>query len=104
MPRSLALFGCAIAAILPLLGSVTPVSAQAMAPPPPPVEVAPAPPPVVAGTYWAWRPGYWRWNGIRYVWIRGHYVHAPRAEAVWIPGAWVFVGGRYAWHGGHWRR
>ncbi len=42
------------------------------APPPPApiVEAVPSPP----GAYYVWRPGHWRWNGFRYVWIRGHYV------------------------------
>ena len=102
MPRSLTLFACAMIALLPLLG--TPAPAQTVAPPAPPVEAAPLPPPVVAGTYWVWRPGYWRWNGFRYVCLRGRYVRAPYPQAAWIPGAWVFVNGQYVWHNGHWQR
>jgi hypothetical protein len=105
MPRWLTMSLRISALLLPLLGDVTPSLAQMAAPPPPPVEAAPGPPPPgVAGAYWAWRPGFWRWNGRRYIWIPGHYVHAPRAQAVWVPGEWVFVRGRYVWHGGHWRR
>lgn len=44
------------------------------------VERQPAPPPLIVETvpvrprYAAvWVPGHWRWNGRRYVWIRGHY-------------------------------
>lgn len=39
------------------------------APPPPVAEVVPPPP----AAYYVWRPGHWRWNGFRWVWIRGHY-------------------------------
>lgn len=63
-------------------------------PPPPPVVVGPPPPPVIVGpppppapiveavppppaAFYVWRPGHWRWNGFRYVWIRGHYVARP---------------------------
>lgn len=104
MPRSWKQIACAVAAIFPLFGETTPALAQAMAPPPPQAEVVPAPPVAGPGAYWAWRPGFWRWNGRRYIWVPGHYARAPRAAAVWAPGAWVFVGGRYVWHPGHWRR
>ena len=52
-------------------------------PAPGPVPVGPVPAPIVeavppppAAAY-VWRPGHWRWNGFRYVWIRGHYVIRP---------------------------
>jgi len=61
-------------------------------------------PPVAHGRAWAWQPGYWRWTPRGYVWVRGRYVHPPRARAVWVPGEWVLVRGRYVWHAGHWRR
>ena len=38
-------------------------------PPPPRVEYRPPGPPFPA----VWVPGHWRWNGYRYIWIRGHY-------------------------------
>lgn len=105
MKRSVKYLALTAAAILPLLGSVGPALAQTMAPPPPPAEAVPPPPQVAGpGVYWVWQPGFWRWNGRRYVWRRGHYVHAPYAQAVWVPPAWAFVGGRYVWHPGHWRR
>jgi hypothetical protein len=40
-------------------------------PPPPPLIVERVPPPPAA--YLVWIPGHWRWNGVRYVWRRGHY-------------------------------
>ena len=67
-------------------------------PPPRPVEVVPAPRPG-----WVWVPGFHRWNGRRYVWVRGHYAHAPREGAVWVPGEWREERGGHVWHEGYWR-
>jgi YXWGXW repeat-containing protein len=71
-----------------------------VAPPAPIVEVAPAPPAVG----YVWRPGYWSWNGARYIWVTGAYVAAPRPGAVWVPSHWVARGGGWVWVGGYWRR
>lgn len=71
---------------------------RAPAPPPPPqVEVqaaAPAP-----GMVWV--PGYWQWDGARFVWIGGRW-DLPRPGASWQPPSWrpraggaVFVPGRW---------
>ena len=43
-------------------------------PAPPPMIVERVPPPPIEHPYWVWRQGGWRWNGYRYVWMRGHYV------------------------------
>ncbi|HTJ62588.1 MAG TPA: hypothetical protein VL899_02160 [Alphaproteobacteria bacterium] len=71
-----------------------------IAPPAPMVEAVPVAP--VAG--YIWRPGHWRWNGVRYVWIRGRYVAPPYVGAVWVPGHWGPRGPGWVWIGGHWRR
>ncbi len=104
MPRTLKSIALTAVALLPLLGSAAPAMAQAIAPPPLQTEVIPGPPPGSPGAYWAWQPGFWRWNGHAYHWQPGHYVRAPRPAAVWEPGGWVVVHGRYVWHNGHWRR
>ena len=106
MRRSAKLFAIASLAALPFIGFVTaPAIAQMAAPPPPQVEAVPPPPMVAPGRQaWVWQPGYWRWNGRRYVWSQGHYVRAPYRQAVWVPGNWVLVRGRWVWHQGHWRR
>ncbi len=106
MRRSAILLAVVSLAALPLLGSVTPVHAQMVAPPPPRAEAMPPPPGARPGVYWVWQPGYWRWEPRRrqYVWFAGRYVHAPRARAAWVPGEWVLVRGRWVWHNGHWRR
>jgi WXXGXW repeat (2 copies) len=69
------------------------------APPNPIVETVPPPP----GRYYVWDPGHWRWNGNRYVWVRGHYVHNPHHGGAWVPGHWVSRPGGWVWIEGHWR-
>ena len=97
------LFFAIIIAIVTL--AVTPTEAGVgivvgVAPPAPVVE--PVPPPTVAG--YIWRPGYWRWNGVRYVWFHGRYVAPPYAGAFWVPGHWDARGPGWVWVPGHWRR
>ena len=70
-------------------------------PPPPPREVVPARP--YGHPDWAWRPGYQRWDGARYVWVPGSYAAPPRRGARWVPGRYVHRGGRYYWTEGRWR-
>lgn len=70
-------------------------------PPPPPaaeVEVVPASP----GVEFFWVGGYHRWDGRRYVWVRGRYERRPHAQARWEAAHWeargrgrVFVDGRW---------
>jgi hypothetical protein len=69
------------------------------APPAPVVEVAPPPP----APGYVWQPGYWSWNGVRYVWVPGRYVVAPFVQAAWVPGVWVRHGPGWVWIAGHWR-
>ena len=45
----------------------------------------------------------WRWDGNGYVWVAGHYIERPTAQAVWEPGHWVDHGGGWVWDEGHWR-
>lgn len=59
------------------------------APPPAPVEVIPPAPPG-----YVWNPGYWAWNGFRYVWVQGHWV---AAAPVYAPPAYGWVGPRWNW-------
>jgi hypothetical protein len=68
-------------------------------PPAPVYERVPPPP----GPAFAWRPGYYHWNGNRYVWYRGQYVHRPYAGARWVPEHYA-RGPQGYWHRvpGHW--
>ncbi len=69
------------------------------APPPPQVEVVPAAP----HPGWVWVPGYHRWDGHRYVWVRGSYRRPPHPGAVWVAGDWREERGGHVWHAGYWR-
>ena len=71
-----------------------------IAPPAAVVEAVPVAP--VPG--YVWRPGYWSWDGVRYVWVRGRYLAPPYAGAIWIPGRWVVRDSGWVWFAGHWRR
>lgn len=70
-----------------------------VAPPAPIVEYHERPP----HPGFVWVDGYHRWNGRRYVWVRGHWMRPPHPGAVWIAhhyeqrdGGWVLIEG-------HWR-
>jgi len=55
-------------------GVATPATADIyvrIAPPAPRYEAVP-----VVRPGWEWAPGYWNWSGRRYVWVKGHRVHA----------------------------
>lgn len=69
-----------------------------IAPPAPRYEVVPT---VRPG--WVWQPGYWNWNGHRYIWVKGHRAHVRRG-AHWVPHNWHDEGGRWRMEGGHWDR
>jgi len=49
------------------------------------------------------RPGYWRWGGVRYVWVGGYWSHA-RPGYRWYPPRWVGCGPRWCMHRGYWGR
>src|SRR3984957_12465610 len=71
-----------------------------LTPPAPVVETVPAPP--APGSVWT--PGYWSWDGVKYVWVPGQYVVPPFPGAVWIGGRGVPHGARWAGANGHWGR
>jgi hypothetical protein len=83
---------------------------SAGAQPPPPPTYAPVPPPRVEvvppppGGRVVWEPGHWHWDGVRYIWISGHYVerrphYGHYAEGRW---AWSPHEGRWVWRPAHW--
>lgn len=69
-----------------------------IAPPAPQYEVAPAVPPG-----YVWAPGYWGWNGDRYVWVRGRTI-VQREGYRWEPDRWDHRDRTYYRTGGHWVR
>jgi hypothetical protein len=70
--------------------------------PPPPLEVSQQPPP--PGPNYIWTPGYWGYNGSRYVWISGLWTAPPYVGALWTPPYWGHTGNRYRLHHGYWGR
>jgi hypothetical protein len=76
----------------------------------PPPNYAPIPPsryeamPPPRGERFLWQPGHWHWDGIRYVWIGGHYVERRPHFHHWVEGRWDWAPrmGRYVWRPGHW--
>ncbi len=66
--------------------------------PPPRVEVVPAPRPG-----YIWRPGHWRWDGGRYLWVPGAYLLRQHGWHAWVEGHWAMRGGRWVWIEPHWR-
>lgn len=88
-----------------LVTAIHPASAQVMfnlhvGPPAPVYEPVPPPP----GVDLVWVPGYWGWNGGRYVWFRGRYVHRPYAGARWVPDRWHHGPHGYVHDRGYWAR
>lgn len=68
-------------------------------PPPPPREVIVMRP----GPRHVWVPGYYRWTGNHYHWVKGCWRKPPRGRMVWVPGHWVPRRGGYVWIAGYWR-
>jgi len=68
--------------------------------PPIPIVEHPASPP---GPGYVWLGGYYRWNGVRYVWVPGHYATPPRPDVQWVPAHWVTRNGGWVFVEGHWR-
>jgi hypothetical protein len=103
MKRLLVLSAFIASSVVGSIATALPASAAAdifvrLGPPPIRVERVPPPP----GPGFVWEGGYWRWNGVRYVWVPGRYAHGPRVGAHWVPGHWVHRPGGWVWVEGHW--
>jgi hypothetical protein len=85
------------AVVLPQVASAEVVIVRT-APPAPRDEVVPA-----ARRGYVWTPGYWNWNGHRYVWTRGKYVRERTGYHYREPN-WVENNGRWEFRRGQWAR
>ena len=94
----------------PQFGSATPVNTAAgsevalnkmPAPYRPPPNRAEIPPPALSPQS-LWEPGFWRWNGARFVWSPGRYIERPHPDANWMPGYWEQESGGWVWVEGRW--
>ena len=68
---------------------------------PPPAPVVVAPPPPVAQPGYVWAPGYWGWEGYRYVWVEGRWM-APRPGYGWVAPRWERRGPNWFFVEGYW--
>jgi len=59
--------------------------------------------PMAPSVHHEWVGGHWNWNGVRWVWMPGHFI-TRRHGMMWQRPAWVRHGA--GWHliPGHWRR
>ena len=69
-------------------------------PPPPPIADAVI---VSPGPDFIWIRGYQAWNGVRYIWVPGHWERRPIGRRGWVPGHWAHNGQGWFWIEGHWR-
>lgn len=67
-------------------------------PPPSPLDEIPS---GQARPDMVWVAGYWHWNGVRYVWIPGHW-EPQRPDRAWQPPSYSFAGGRWMYRPGQW--
>ena len=73
-------------------------------PPPPPAppavaEVIPAQPAPAA----IWIEGYYAFDGVRYVWVSGHWDYPPDGYHRYVAAHWAYRGGNYVYIRGYWR-
>ncbi|MEO1240430.1 MAG: hypothetical protein AAFX54_00855 [Pseudomonadota bacterium] len=67
--------------------------------PPPPRRIVISPRPL-AGAVWI--DGRWRWDGVTYVWVPGHWERHPPYGKVWRAGRWVHTKRGWYWARGRW--
>lgn len=72
----------------------------------------PPPPPPPSGAYVmaaqpepdaVWIPGYWDYDGVRYVWVQGCWRVPPRYHRMYVGPHWERRGGGYIYVRGYWR-
>lgn len=99
--KKILLAACALVLTIATAHAQPPPPPPRMGPPPPPQEVIPAIP--ATHPNWAWRGGYYRWRGERYVWVPGSYIAPPHAGYRWYPGHWRQTRHGWVWVEGRWR-
>ncbi len=86
----------------PPSGAVSPYAVQQVPAAPseaPMTEVVTAPPSPAA----LWIPGYWAYDGVRYVWVAGHWEIPPPNCRSYVAPYWANQGGGYVYVRGYWR-
>ncbi len=49
-----------------------------------------------------WIPGFWKWNGKKYVWAKGYWEINPQGKE-WVTGRWEKTRNGWLWKPGYWR-
>ena len=96
--------GAWVAATPPAQGTSQPAAQQAvqyLPAPPASIEAGPSSPAPVAGAVWT--PGFWLWEGGRYVWRPGFWM-AYQPDWIWVPAHYVWTPGGYLFVNGYWDR
>jgi hypothetical protein len=93
-----AMFATSLGSIAAPAMAATEVIVVRKAPPPLRHEATPQP-----RRGYVWAPGYWKWSGHRYSWIKGSYVKA-RNGYHWSAPSWQERDGRWQFARGEWRR
>jgi hypothetical protein len=73
--------------------------AARVGPPPPQIEVIGMRP----GRGFVWIRGYYRWDGMAYMWSPGRWERRPFPHAVWVQGRWRHHASGWYWVEGRWR-
>jgi hypothetical protein len=74
-----------------------------VAPPGAPTAPAPAVRAQVAPPAVVWTPGFWQWDGARWVWVAGVWQRPPQPGATWQPDRWQPRGGGAVFLPGGWQ-
>lgn len=94
------LIACAIATMLTAGIGAARVGVYVATPPPAPrIERMSRRP----GPGFVWTPGFYSWNGRRYVWVGGRWMRPPRGRTRFVTGAWVRSGRGWHYRPGFWR-
>jgi hypothetical protein len=68
---------------------------------PDPRDEGPRPPP--PGEGYLWQPGHWDWDGHRYGWAHGRYIHRAHGWHEYVPGHWARRDSGWIWAPPYWR-
>ena len=68
-------------------------------PPPPGPEVVTVQP----GPGAVWVSGFYEFDGVRYIWVPGHWAYPPHGYRGYVAARWVYRGGSYVYVRGYWR-
>jgi hypothetical protein len=95
LAATFAVVSVAMTAATPAYGAATEISSSK----PPPALLVEVEPQHRPG--YVWVPGFWRWNGVSHVWVKGHFIVARRGHK-YVPEHWVETNGKWIFYPGVW--